>query len=103
MDSMRLARADASASQQMVNGRTFTLTNGVWTDSKPAGSNRVVTVRAYSAAYFDLMKKIPDLASVFSIGEQVRVVGKGIVVEVRTDSGVQTLSDADILKVVRDR
>ncbi len=88
--------------EQRVGGRTFHLESGVWTDTRPAGSARVVTIKAYSKAYFDLLKQLPELTSVVSLGEQITVVGKGIVISIRTASGTETLSGAELDRIARE-
>src|SRR4051794_28111979 len=102
LDSIAAARPGAhadAASSKSVSGRTFTLANGTWTDSRPAGTTRVVTVRAYSAAYFDLIRWMPELGQIFKIGEQVRVAGRAVIIEVRTDRGIATLTPAELTRI----
>ena len=70
MDSMGVAdsRATTDPNEQKVGGRTFRLDAGVWTDARPAGTTRVVTIKAYSKAYFDLLKQLPELSSIVGLG-----------------------------------
>jgi Ca-activated chloride channel homolog len=103
MDSVSMARGDAqSATERTVAGRTFRLEAGVWTDAKPAGTTRVVTVKAYSKAYFDLLKQVPELSSIVGLGEQVTAVGRNVVISIRTDSGAESLSATDLDHFTRD-
>jgi hypothetical protein len=100
IDSAR--RSSADASERQVGGRTFRLVNDVWTDVRPAGSTRQVTVKAYSEAYFELLKQIPELAKIAGIGEQVTVNGRGVVISIRTASGAETLTRAELARISND-
>jgi hypothetical protein len=106
MDSVRSAREDrqsgAAARERQVGGRTFQLKDSVWTDVRDAGTTRVVTVKAYSKAYFDLLKQLPELSAAVALGEQVTVVGRGVVVSIRSTTGVETLADAELKKILQD-
>ena len=104
MDSMGVAdsRATTDPNEQKVGGRTFRLDAGVWTDVRPAGTTRVVTIKAYSKAYFDLLKQLPELSSVVGLGEQITVVGRGVVISIRTASGTETLSGPELDRIARE-
>jgi Ca-activated chloride channel family protein len=100
LDSARVREQDASGRpQQQVGARTFRLENDVWTDVRPAGTTREVTVKAYSRAYFDLLKQIPELARIAGIGEQVTVVGRAVVISIRTATGSETLTPAELNRI----
>ena len=62
-----------------VEGKTFYLIDGVWTDSEfKAGSGLVETVVTFgSDEYFALLKQNAKLGSFFSLGERVVVVFEG--------------------------
>jgi len=95
-------RRAPDAKEKRVGGRTFHLDSGVWIDARPAGTTRVVTIKAYSKAYFDLAKRLPELSPVFGLGEQITVVGRGVVISVRIGSGVDTLSAAELDRISRE-
>ena len=72
-------RAEVQAARQTlrtVGGKTFTLQNGIWTDSAydPAKQKTLTVVRAYSDAHFALLRAHPALAAYSSLGENVIVV-----------------------------
>jgi Ca-activated chloride channel family protein len=104
MDSMSVAdsHGTADANERKVGGRTFRLDSGVWTDARPAGTARVVTIKAYSKAYFDLLKQLPELSPIVGIGEQITVVGRQVVISIRTASGTETLSSGELDRIARD-
>jgi len=67
-----------------VEGKTFYLVEGVWTDSEFKAESRLPeTVLVFgSDEYFELLKKNPKLGSYFSLGEKVIVVLDGRVYKV---------------------
>jgi Ca-activated chloride channel family protein len=103
LDSLsRVRSGGANPDERQVGGRTFHLDGGVWSDIRPAGSRREVTVESYSKAYFDLLKQLPELAPIMGLGDQVTVVGRDLIVNIRTDSGVDALSSAELSDILRD-
>ena len=67
------------AAVRRVDGRTFTLQEGVWTDTRYREADRlpVTSVRFGSDEYFALVQRLPELARYFALGEQVVVVHDG--------------------------
>jgi Ca-activated chloride channel homolog len=102
MDAMNATAGGASTSERKVGGHAFRLESGVWTDVRPVGTNRVVTVKAYSKAYFDLLERLPELSTFAGLGEQITVVGRNVVISTRTDSGVESLGTTELERIVRD-
>ncbi|HET9425223.1 MAG TPA: VIT domain-containing protein [Gemmatimonadaceae bacterium] len=92
----------SSAGERRLDGRSFRLENEVWTDVRPAGTNREVTIKAYSNAYFDLLKQIPELAKIAGIGEQVTVVGRGVIISIRSGKGQETMTSAELARIAND-
>jgi Ca-activated chloride channel family protein len=88
--------------ERYASGRTFRFADSVWTEVRPAGNTREVTVKAYSKAYFDLLKQIPELAKLAGLGEQITVVGRGVVVSIRTTKGLETLTGAELSRIAAD-
>lgn len=90
---------DAPSAAREAANRTFVLRDGVWTDGIQRSDAEVVKVRAYSAAWFALIERIPALGEAFSLGERVRMAGRGVVLEVAPD-GVESLPDAALRRIV---
>jgi hypothetical protein len=84
-----------------VGGRTFTLTNGRWTDSRYTSSMRVTKVKAYSKAYFALLDEAPELREMFALGERVLVAGGRAALEVGAE-GSEELSGPELQRLLRD-
>jgi Ca-activated chloride channel family protein len=93
------ARGDAGIISKRVDTRTFILRDSVWTDARFAEGTRVVTVKAYSEAYFALVRELPDLAAAFALGDRVLVRGTTIAIAVAPD-GAERLSKAEITSIV---
>ena len=81
--------------------RLFEWRDSVWVDLAHAPEKRVVRVRAYSAAYFDLLEAIPELKPAFSLGERVMIAGRGVTIEVGPD-GVERLNARELARVRAD-
>jgi hypothetical protein len=94
-------RLDGKDALRMAGSLTFELRDSVWTDTRAADGQRVVRVRAYSAAYFALLERIPDLGPLFAIGERVRVNGRRVTIEVGPRGDAQ-LDAAIFDALVRD-
>jgi hypothetical protein len=59
----------------------------------------VIKVKAYSEAYFALVRELPDLAAAFALGDRVLVRGKNIAIAVAPD-GADQMSTAEIKSLV---
>jgi hypothetical protein len=82
---------------QRVGGRLFTERNGIWTDVLHADSLNVVTVEPFSPAYFELLRRLPELADVVQRFDRVVVAGRRV--SIRIEAGGR-LEVADVPGVV---
>ena len=73
----------------------------MWTDTRSDGHLRVVKVKAYSAAYFAIVQRMPELGPLFAVGERVRVFGRNVAIEV-ADDGLSMLNATDMAALARD-
>ena len=72
-----------------VDGRRFTLRDGVWTDARHRAGVRVVRVRAYSEAWFRVAELLPDVRDALALGERVIVAGRAVAIEVAPDGAAK--------------
>jgi hypothetical protein len=80
-------------------GRSFVLVGDTWTDTRfKDGALPVTKVKGYSAAYFALVRALPQLKDAFALGDRVTIVGKGLVLQIVPD-GVDTLKDVELERV----
>jgi hypothetical protein len=95
------ARRDANGALRQVGDRTFVHRDGRWTDTRMRDSVRKVAVQPYSAAYFALVERIPELKAMFALGEKVTAGGRAVTLEL-DDRGAERLSLAELTAIVRD-
>jgi Ca-activated chloride channel family protein len=83
-ESFRIKDDAALTATRRVEGKTFYLVNGVWTDSEFKADSRLpeTAVTFGSDEYFALLKQNPKLGSYFALGERVVVVFEGRVYKV---------------------
>jgi Ca-activated chloride channel family protein len=80
-------------SVRIIGNRRFTLANSLWTDARFTASTRTLRVKPYSALYFELLKRLPELQDIFAIGDRLIVAGRTVAIELvptgeeRVDAG----------------
>ena len=72
----RAARAQAGPDTRRHAGRVFRKDANGWTDLGHQDRMRVTAVTPYSAAYFDLVRMLPEIAPYLTVGEEVLVAGR---------------------------
>lgn len=82
-----------------LGGRVFVLRDGVWTEPGVADGQRVVEIQAFSAAYFDLIRAIPELGLVLSEINSVVIAGQELSVQVG-DEGLEKMSTEELTELV---
>jgi hypothetical protein len=94
---------ERSASERTVGSRRFALVNGVWTDAAYTTAMRTVTVKPFSAAYFALVQRFPELAEPFALSDRVVVAGKGVAIALAPAgaAAVESLDAAAIDAIAR--
>jgi Ca-activated chloride channel family protein len=115
-DSKTLAAADEVASSRLqsltaggstapvsrlAGGRLFIRRDQVWTDVGHADRITVTTVVAYSKAYFELVRQLPELAPYLSVGDEVLIAGRRGSVRVG-GSGIDIWKPGQLAEVVRN-
>ena len=79
---------------------SFVLRDSVWSDTRTVAGSRTVRVQAYSAAYFALVQRIPELGPLLAVGDRVRVQGQRVSIEIVLDA--PPLDAAALDAIVRD-
>jgi len=115
-DSKTLAAADAAASDRLeslspggvaapetrrTGGRLFIRRGRVWTDVAQADRITVTDVAAYSKAYFELVRQLPEVAPYLSLGEELLIAGRKASVRIGP-SGVETWQPGQLAALVRN-
>ena len=101
------ARQDASEGKDLgrlesrrAGGRLFIRRGGIWTDAGYADTLQVVTVAAFSSAYFDLARAIPEFAGCLSVGNDLLVGGKRIGIRV-SSTGVSAWKAGELERLTQ--
>ena len=101
--SMDKEEKSAANETRAIGGRTFIKLGDTWTDVRMAdakGKGVTIKVKAYSAAYFALMRELPQFKQAFALGDHLVITGKSVVLEI-ADSGVESLTAAQVEQVKR--
>ena len=93
------ARAGIAPSRR-VGGRLFVLRDSVWTDLRRVDSAREVRVEAFSPAYFELLRAMPELVNAVRLGPTVLVAGTDVSVKIGS-TGRSTWSDGELATIVK--
>jgi Ca-activated chloride channel family protein len=99
-DEILLERAEFGQARH-VAGRLFRQMDGVWTDLAARDSTRLVTVEPFSAAYFMVLRVLPELGVYVQEFPQVEVGGERARVRVAS-GGATTLESDAVARLVRD-
>jgi len=86
---------------QRVGGRVFAWRDGVWSDLAHGDSARVVSVAAFSDAYFALLRALPELVQPATLEPAVLVAGRRVSVKIET-GGKTTWKEGELERLVRD-
>jgi Ca-activated chloride channel homolog len=100
LETLTVGAAGASATR-LVGGRLFVGRDQVWTDVGHADRITVTAVVAYSKAYFELVRQLPELAPYLSVGNEVVIAGRRGSVRVG-GSGIDTWQPGQLAEVVRN-
>ena len=79
--------------------RMFVMRSGVWTDLR-FSDERVVQVAAFSAAYFELVERLPELIPFFAVGQRVIIAADGLAIEI-ADTGATEWAGGELEAVAR--
>ncbi|MFO0841229.1 MAG: VIT domain-containing protein [Gemmataceae bacterium] len=83
-----------------VNGRNCLEVGGVWIDEGFTVKTEAVVVKALSDAYFDLLKRHPELKKVFGLGNHlVWITPSGTALVIDASHGKEKLTPAEIEKL----
>jgi len=107
-----LAEADAVADEKLASlandqevrragGRIFRQTAGVWTDVGHGDSLRVLSIAPFSAAYFAVVRALPEVGQSLAVGESVVIAGQRASIRIASD-GLQSLGTLELRNLVRD-
>ncbi len=94
------AADERAVSTRVVNGHTFVLRDGVWTDARYTTSMPTTKIKPFSKAYFDIVSALPELRAALALGDRVIVVGRDRAIS-SGDDGVAELSASALAALVK--
>jgi hypothetical protein len=114
-ESKSLASADAAAAERLealapaqarspatrAGGRLFVKRGAVWTDLAQVDRITITAVAAYSRAYFQLVRVLPEIAPCLSVGDEVLIAGRRASVQIGR-SGIEGWKPGELEDLVRN-
>lgn len=97
----RAGQTGTSASaQRIVGSRRFEQRGAQWTDLAQR-AQRVVSVEAFSPAYFALLRALPELRDAAVLGDDVLIAGRRVSIRIQR-AGQATLPGSDVVQLAKD-
>src|SRR5207237_9717628 len=91
----------AAPKTRLVAGRLFVWRDQVWTDVAHTDRITVTAVVAYTKAYFELVRQLPEVAPYLPVGDEVLIAGRRASVRVG-GSGIEVWQPGQLAEVVRN-
>jgi Ca-activated chloride channel family protein len=85
--------------QRVIGSRRYQQQGGRWTDLSQA-TQRVITVEPFSAAYFALLKALPELREPSLLGDDVLVAGRTVSIRFQR-AGQATMAGSEVMQVAQ--
>jgi hypothetical protein len=92
--------AEGQARVRREASKMFVERDGVWTDATHQASLRLYEVAAYSDAYFELVRALPEIAPYLKMGDSVLVSGRRASIKI-TAGGMTTWRAGELDAAVR--
>jgi Ca-activated chloride channel family protein len=93
--------SDVKAQTRRAGGRLFVLRGRVWTDVAQADRITITDITAYSRAYFDLVRVLPEIAPYLAVGDEVVIAGRRASVRVGP-SGIEVWKPGQLADLVHN-
>ena len=100
-DSLAAGPGERADRSQRVGGRFFVWRDSTWTDIAHGDSLRVVTVAAFSDAYFALLRALPELVQPATLEPAVLVAGRRTSIKIQA-GGKTEWASGELATLVRD-
>jgi Ca-activated chloride channel homolog len=94
-------RGAAAPETRRAGGRLFIRRGRVWTDAAQADRITVTDITAYSKAYFELVRQLPEVAPYLSVGDEILIAGRKASVRIGP-SGVEIWQPGQLTALVRN-
>ena len=90
---------DRRENTRVLAGRLFSLSDGTWTDAAHTEEQIVISVKAFSTVYFELVAALPEIGAVVKEFDDVLIAGATVSLRV-TDEGIEELTDMTLSELV---
>lgn len=114
-DSRTLASADAAAADRLeslapqgsafpsrrAGGRLFVRRGRVWTDVSQPDRITITDIAAYSRAYFELVRVLPEITPCLAVGDEILIAGRRVGVHIGP-SGIEVWKPGELTDLVRN-
>jgi Ca-activated chloride channel family protein len=91
----------SSPSTRRVAGRLFIQRGQVWTDIRHTDRISITDIAAFSPAYFDLVRQLPEIARYLSAGAEVLIAGQRQSIRIAA-AGIEAWSPGQLEDLVRN-
>jgi hypothetical protein len=92
--------ADRATIRQLA-GRMFVERDGEWKDVSLRDDARTVTIEAFGDAYFELLRRLPELEAYWKEFDGVTVMGRDVAIRVAA-TGATRMDGAELDRLVRE-
>ena len=99
-DRSAVSGAGVAGGQRVIGGRRYEQRGAQWTDLAQQ-AQRVVSVEAFSPAYFALLKALPELRDAARLGDDVLVAGQRASIRIHR-TGQAMLAAGDVVQLAKD-
>ncbi len=86
--------------QRVIGSRRFEQQGTQWKDLSQQ-AQRIVSVEAFSTAYFALLKALPELRDAATLGDDVLIAGRRVSIRIQR-AGQQVLAASDVAQLAKD-
>jgi Ca-activated chloride channel family protein len=84
-----------------VAARLFVQRDGVWVDAGYREGMRIVKIKAFSAAYFAVIDRLPELRPALAVGDRAIIAGRSAAIEVG-EEGAERLDERELDRLAQD-
>jgi hypothetical protein len=96
-DAATVGTAAGDAETRRAGTHLFQRDRDRWVDVRFTTALKVYRVKAYSASYFTLLQRLPQLRDALAIGDKVLVAGRSVAIEVVEDTRELTSSEINTI------
>jgi Ca-activated chloride channel homolog len=91
----------APLATQRAGGRLFVQRGKVWTDVGHTDRITITEVAAYTRAYFELVRQLPELAQYLSVGDEILLAGRRVSIRI-APTGIEAWKPGQLPILVRN-